>query len=306
MFAIKNTGNRRAAFTLVELLVAVAIILALAALAAAFAPQISDSRNLTRAVDNLEQWLLTAKMRAKRDGLATGIRFIQAQGDQPGTFSQVQYIQQAPPLSGGPGMKGQIATVVGSTVTFANVDFSLGGLPQYDAYGQPQWLVQTGDYLAVNNGSAHLIVNVLPGNSVQLYDPSGASMNIPLGAFYQIFREPRVFIGETPLELPNNFAVDMTLGGNVQAGPTPSHYIKPPGPATYYDIVFSPSGAIVGANAANGITEFIVRDMTMTPYDPNRAGIVAVQTTTGFIGAYDVATGTNPFYFVQFGRESGL
>ena len=66
---------------------------------AAFAPSIADSSNLTRAVDNLQQWLLTAKMRAKRDGLATGIRFIQAQGDPPGFFSQVQYIQQPDDLN---------------------------------------------------------------------------------------------------------------------------------------------------------------------------------------------------------------
>ena len=36
-------------------------------------------------------------MRAKRDGLATGIRFIQTPGDAPLRFSQCQYIQQPDP-----------------------------------------------------------------------------------------------------------------------------------------------------------------------------------------------------------------
>src|SRR5579884_4528291 len=101
MYKTIKIADRRNAFTLMEMLVAITIIVVLAALAAAFAPRIDDNQKLTRAVDNLEQWLLTAKMRAKRDGLATGLRFVSAPGDAPGTYSQFQYIQQPEPLAGG-------------------------------------------------------------------------------------------------------------------------------------------------------------------------------------------------------------
>ena len=145
MRSATRESQTRPAFTLIELLVVMAIILAIAALAAAFAPRVSDNQNLTRAVDNVEQWLLTAKMRAKRDGLATGLRFIQAQGDAADTYSQFQYIQQPDPLSGGwlsanrspsgssvpyAGMYlngGMLMSASGGTVSFGNVDFSLGG-----------------------------------------------------------------------------------------------------------------------------------------------------------------------------------
>ncbi len=65
MCSATKTINRRGAFTLIELLVVISIILVIAALAAAFAPRMSDSTNLSRSVDQLEQWLLTAKMRAR-------------------------------------------------------------------------------------------------------------------------------------------------------------------------------------------------------------------------------------------------
>ena len=100
MRRVKETVRRCEGFTLIELIVVIAIILAIAALAAAFAPRVSNSTNLSRAIDQTEQWLLTAKMRAKRDGLATGIRFMAMPGGAAGTYSQFQYIQQPDPLSG--------------------------------------------------------------------------------------------------------------------------------------------------------------------------------------------------------------
>ncbi|MGH7226137.1 MAG: prepilin-type N-terminal cleavage/methylation domain-containing protein, partial [Gemmataceae bacterium] len=125
MCVTKKIAKQRDAFTLVEMLVVIAVILAISALAAAFAPRVNDNQNLSRAVDNLEQWLLTAKMRAKRDGLATGVRFIQVQGDLAGTYSQLQYIQQPDSLSGYPNTK--TLTALNGLVTFSGEDFTMGG-----------------------------------------------------------------------------------------------------------------------------------------------------------------------------------
>lgn len=325
MFMTKKIEKKRDAFTLIEMLVVIVIVLVIAALAAAFAPRITDSTNLTRGVDNLEQWLLTAKMRAKRDGLATGLRFIQAPGDPTGFFSQFQYIQQPDPLSGGTLVfvptggtppagstvfqtlstgsvyltGGMLQSAAAGLVTFFNVDFTLGGVPLMN-----QWLVQVGDYLEVRDGGVYLIGPVTGPTTLTLLNAAtpgsyDATLNIttPGTTNYRILRQPRILIGEEPLTLPNNYAVDLTAtsGSNVQNGTS-----------GFPEILFAPSGGVLGANAANGITGFLVYDTTMTPYDPNRAGLIAVQTRTGFIGAYNVGPSGNTFYYVQISRESGL
>ncbi|HWG42215.1 MAG TPA: prepilin-type N-terminal cleavage/methylation domain-containing protein [Gemmataceae bacterium] len=296
MCATKKTVNRRHAFTLIEMLVVIGIILVIAALAAAFAPRVSDSQNLTRAVDNLEQWLLTAKMRAKRDQLATGIRLVQLPGDAAGNFSQVQYIQQPDPLSGAPG-GGFIQSAGGGTVMFGNVDFTMGG---------NALLVQPGDYLEVRGGGVYQIGNVTGPSSLQLSNPTPGSYDSNLTITtattnYRILRQGRILIGEAPVNLPNNFAIDFNVipgtsvaGSNAVANPS----------GTAIDILFSPTGAVVGTNAGSGKVYLYVHDITQA--DPNIAGIVGIQCRTGFIGAYSVAPGGDPFAFAESGRESGL
>ncbi len=301
MCTIKKTGNRRGAFTLIELLVVIAIILVIAALAAAFAPRVSDSTNLSRAVDQLEQWLLTAKMRAKRDGLATGVRLVQTQGDAAGMYSQLQYIQQPEPLSGSPG-GGIIQSAGGGVVQFGNVDFTMGGtLPTY------QMLVQPGDYLEVRGGGVYLIGSVTGPNSVQLASTTGYDASLVITTpttNYRILRQPRLLIGESPLDLPNNFAVDLNLAPPPNITP---RVIATTPPVSYYEILFSPSGAVIGTNAGSGKVLMIVHDVTLDTADiTNMAGVIAVQCRTGFIGAYSMAPGPDPFLYAEQGRESGL
>jgi prepilin-type N-terminal cleavage/methylation domain-containing protein len=311
MYTTKRTNNRPG-FTLIELLVVITIILAIAALAAAFTPRVTDSTNLTRSVDQLEQWLLTAKMRAKRDGLATGLRFIPASGDLAvaGTYSQFQYIQQPDPLSGGwlsstatTGSVpygtlyltgGILSAAAAGTVTFANVDFTLGGVPL-----PTQWLVQPGDYLEVRDGGVYLIAKVTPPATLVLagtaYDQALTITQATTN--YRILRQPRLLEGEPPLQMPGNFAVDNNTGfGNIQAGPS-----------GFVEILFAPSGAVVGTNAGNGKILMTVYDTTTKQtFDPDKAGIIAVQSRTGFIGAYSVAPGADPFLYAEEGRNSGL
>jgi len=338
MSMTKKIAYRRNAFTLVEMLVVIAIILAIAALAAAFAPRVNDSQNLMRAVDNLQQWLLTAKMRAKRDGLATGIRFVQAAGDAGLTYSQVQYIQQPDPLTGGwmssTGLVGGQLTFAGQatpgveTVTFQGVDFTLGGLTLPN-----QWLVQPGDYLEIRDGGVYIIGQVAPlsptnmlvlglPNTTNPYanpptpGPYDLALSIPATSAttnYRILRQPRILIGEEPMALPNNYAVNMNFIPQtiIPANTTIPWSNVVVGASGNYEILFSPTGAVVGSNAGSGMIFLTVYDMTMNPFDMNNIGIVAVQCRTGFMGAYGAAAGAglagyNPFYLAQIGRESGM
>ncbi len=336
---MRNTNqlvHRRGGFTLVELIVVIGIILVIAALGAAFAPNVSDSQNMTRAVDNLEQWLLTAKMRAKRDGLATGIRFIpDPNNPTSGLYSEFQNIQQPEPLTGGnlvfvatgtnqptgavlfqqlgpignlfvTGGVCTLATALPSglvQVQFANVDFTGGhALP-------PQYLVQPGDYLELRDGGVYLISQVqpsppAPGTILQLAGTSyDKTITVPSPTTnYRILRQPRILIGEPPLTLPNNMVVDMnTIPGTLVS----SNVVQ--GTSGYYEILFSPSGAVVGTNAGSGKLLIYVHDSTDLSQDiTNHAGLVGVQCRTGFIGAYSVAPGNDPFYYAEEGRSSGL
>src|SRR5205807_3440001 len=72
----KHSGPGRAAFTLIELLVVMAIIVVLAVLGAVMLPSLFADYGQVRSVDQLTQWLLSARQRAKRDGLPTGLRLL--------------------------------------------------------------------------------------------------------------------------------------------------------------------------------------------------------------------------------------
>ncbi len=362
MYTTKKIAVRRDAFTLIEMMVVIAIILALAALAAAFAPRVNENQKMTRAVDNLEQWLLTAKMRAKRDGLATGIRFIPDPNDLDPTnlrtslsktYSQFQYIQQPEPLIGGvclggppnppqppPGTYqyplpaqlpplggnyyiGGIIKSAGITppdtppqtaapglVFLAGVDFSLGGLPQFDAYGRQQWLVQTGDYLEINGGGVFLIAAAKDFQTLQLSPSStyASTLNIagvspnPPTTNYRILRQPRLLLGEEPLTLPTNYAVNFNnIPGTGYGGCNVNL-----GFSGYYEIIFSPTGAVVGNNSGTSTIVMSIWDTTAQVFDPNLVGVVGVQSRSGFIGAYGLSAGANPYFFVQTARVSGL
>lgn len=318
--------SHRRGFTLVEMLVVIAIIIAIAAMAAAFMPRVNDSQRLTRAVDNFQQWLLTAKMRAKRDGLATGIRFVQAPGDAPGTYSQFQYVQQVDPISGG--FTNSLGTIGGSllsvsavagmpTAVFGGVDFTIGGTPLPN-----QWLVQPGDYLEINGGAPYIIGQVplaSPTNTLLLGQPNPVNpwVNPPIPSQYglklsitqpttgfRILRQPRILMGEEPLALPDNYAANFAaIPGSGSSLPGCNVPLATNG---FYEIVFAPSGSLTASSASAPILCVSIWDTTMEPPDPNRVGIVGVNGRSGFIGAYNVSLSGNPFLFVQNARESGM
>src|SRR5437764_15090378 len=70
---IRLVGRQRG-FTLVELLVVLALILVLTALAIAFVPRMNERAKVPRAASQLQMWLLIARQWAKRDNVPTGIR----------------------------------------------------------------------------------------------------------------------------------------------------------------------------------------------------------------------------------------
>lgn len=335
--------SRRPAFTLVELIVVIGIILVIAALGAAFIPSLSRSQRVATGANSIQGWLLGAKMRAKRDGLPTGLRFLY-DPQNPTTVREMQLVQMPGPMTGGaavflsaaqlaagktppPGYLPTQQTAAGATfmngpqavsynsqtcvVTFgpANlqsgapmVDFSDGKIPP------DQWLVQPGDSISFFDGGVYRIAGVVPPAGpgqpafqlqlqVDAYsqhlgvdtngNPTGLGAGIPTSS-YAIYRQPRMLIGEPPMNLPDGILIDLaqmqSLGIN---------FLMPGAPG--YDLVFLPSGAV--KTGLVGRIPIWVRqeDTPPSPTDNDGQVLVMINIPTGAIGVYDVAVGANPF-----------
>src|SRR5262245_31535198 len=69
-------GPCRGGFTLIELVVVMTLILALAAITVAFLPKVQESQRASTGADHLQGALLIAKQRALRDQAPRGLRLL--------------------------------------------------------------------------------------------------------------------------------------------------------------------------------------------------------------------------------------
>lgn len=313
----------RRAFTLIELLTVILIMLVIAALAAAILPTLSSKNRVANAANGVHSWLLQAKMRAKRDRLATGIRLF-VDPNTPGSVSSLQWIQQAESLTGvraalqaTPLGMGQWWVVQDDT----NYDFTMGGLPQN------QWSVHVGDYLALNDGGPMQILSVAPGavGITMIVKQGNGQINLqkPIEPtnFWTIYRRPYPLLGEPPLSMPKNVVLDTNLSGAGGAGfgsvltPSPTGTLTGTSYVAAYDILFSPSGQVVGQTGLLAIwvrdeSKIFNRGQSLTPQIQAPGGtddqaLVGIRCTSGDVLVAEVngqiGAGTpayTPFYFL--------
>jgi type II secretory pathway pseudopilin PulG len=336
---------------MIELLIAMGIILIIAAMGYWLLPGLIGNQNRARAVDQLTEWFLTAKMRARRDGLATGLRLYYVDpstgahtpvdGVTVTTANTVAYVQQPDPLTGGTcqgtcDASNNLTPGTASTfVLFSTVDF-IGPAPIAATGGEPtdysQALVQPGDYLEVNYcGSVHQITHVTynasatpPTTTLTLATavPGFGSMTpgatpTPYPTTYRILRQPRLLVGEEMKALGAELVIDFTaltspaLSSKCLNVPFRTVVVNPnatpPTTLTYSEIVFSPSGGVIGQGTTSGKIVLWISDnaVTNTPAPP---ALVAINTRTGFIGAYevDLTSATDPYSFTEDGRSGGF
>ena len=277
--------RRRRALTLVELLVTIALITVVATLGYFALGTFAGPSNVANGVDRLSGWLLIAKQRAKRDGVPTGIRISTDATGQ--IYSVVQYIQQPDAFA-----NGRCTATTTSMATFAFTggnNFKASGLPD----------ILPGDYLELNGGPLHQITGVsantltvatatLPANP-NLLSTAGSLPN------YRIIRQPRLIDGEEPMNLPGTVGVDPTKS-------TPPSSTISPGS---YDILFAPSGAVIGQGTPSGQIYLWVRDMTANTATDIKAGygtIIAIQVRSGTISSQPVGPASDPYQFTRDAR----
>jgi prepilin-type N-terminal cleavage/methylation domain-containing protein len=308
MCAVRKTTRR--GFTLIELMVVMGIIILLAVLGYMVLPPLSADNNRVRTLDALSEYLLTAKMRAKRDGLATGIRLLGA----PGTVSTLAYVQQ-PDLITGTTMGASLISITPGTspapssAAFTGGDWIGAGTTAGDSYSP----VQPGDYLEVLGGGPAYLITALAQTTVAGVTTttlsllnSNASYSATLGATsnWRILRQPRLLQGEDVKQLPGTYGIDMSAGKSLNV-PLRS-FTSGTTTTTYYEILFSPSGSVVGTGTTAGKIVLWVSDFA-TVTQPGPSGLIAINIRTGFIGAYDVnPNGTDPYSFTEDGRSGGI
>src|SRR5262245_13204041 len=117
-------GGRRG-FTLVEMLVAIAIIIALASIMLLFNPKL-EKRLASRGADQLQTYLASARSRAVRDNVPCGVRLLSLDSNQ--TFREFQLVQA--PEAFAP-TQATLYIAAGSLTAYFDVTL-IGSVQQYD------------------------------------------------------------------------------------------------------------------------------------------------------------------------------
>jgi type II secretory pathway pseudopilin PulG len=299
----------RPAFTLVEMLVVIIIIMLLATLVVALGPKIAGEQKVAKGADQLQGWLLIAKSRAKRDQIPTGVRLI-PDPNNPYHVRELQYIQQPDDFTGGK------VRVVGNRVIAQpdpqtgqlSVDFS-GGFTQIAAAP-----VQPEDYFEVKGGGTVHRIHRASDRALILYTSHPYNIAEPTGD-YRVIRRPRALVGETPMLLAQDIAIDISTNSFPGYG---SMQLPVPNSDGSIDIMFSPAGSLLTTSSGNSsFLPLWIRDVTVDVPDPvNAPGmgggpiIVCIYKRAGFIAAHpvDITPGPpyKPYSFATDGKSSGI
>jgi prepilin-type N-terminal cleavage/methylation domain-containing protein len=304
---VSRPSSRRA-FTLIELLVVIGIIIFLFGLVYAFLPAVYQRTEATTGAQMVQNALAQARQRARRDGLACGIRFEPDRSiPGPARFVTVlKWIQQPADITGGPNATLRAPVPNSNLVIIQGAD--LTGIQQDLSNGQ---IFGSGDdYLEINgNGVPHRILGVDPGGGgVRL--ASNLPYTIPQTSEFRITRQPQPLQGERDIKLPKKVAIDLILcAASDPPKPAMFRFVGPAPPATSgggLDIIFSPNGNVIGQWTDIDKVILFVRDYT--DQDVKTGGspaLVGVQTRTGFIAAHPVDP-IDAYSRFNTPRDSGL
>jgi prepilin-type N-terminal cleavage/methylation domain-containing protein len=366
-------GTRRG-ITLVELLVVITIVAALFALVAAVAPRMGERQRASRGAGMVQSWLNLAKQRALRDQRPRGIRLPWVPANNGIAYvTELQFIELPEVFTGGhlwmpydnsPGLLSN---------RYLNVRIAGVEIPLYRS-NPPNPQDEFSDFNAVKPGDLLDAYGTPPEQQVRRIlhiqkDPDGSFPEQPsykvtldqeIGGYrapypnppplpttlYRIFRQARPMPGEPTLQLPKDIGIDISRDvTNTQ----PNWYrLYPPtansGGASPFDILFSPSGRVIGFESTLGSRICLwVRDVSIndpqpmfptgsnatdpTKLPPGDNTLITIYTRSGQIAAHpvddtkDPTTGKyirllpnvppsqmsnwNPFFFTQDGQSSG-
>lgn len=265
----------RPGFTLIEMLIVVGIVLVLAVIAVPITLRMMERDNVSEGAKIVMGAIGRAKGLALHDRNAAGIRLLVVNG----RAEQIEFIEDPGPFNEG------YVTANGMTVTNGVLGFSFAGL------------VRGGDTIEFNGGGqVYQIAQDPTGPTLTLARPVAYPVPAPSSgqSNYRIFRQPQPVAGEKPIKLPADVIIDVTASLGWE---------RPPPPGGHYDILFGPSGRVVGDAAQADLIALMLEDTSQGNQDNKE--IVAVFTKTGGAARYIVNQTGDPFQFAKEGRGSG-
>lgn len=310
--------STRPGVTLIELLLVISVMLALALIALAVIPDALNRSRTADGAERLQEWLLTSKQRALRDKAPRGLRLIPEtlpNGDV--VCRRLEYIE-VPDSFAPPGTlvipQSRFDPSSGSGA-FQTHEITLRG------GGDIRPFVEPGDLLElVETGGVYQVWPIDAGNGVTLEYPAQGPPDTtrflvlpqvrearlaPFIAFekgFRFIRQPKPLMGEDVLELPSDIVIWLQhAGAPVSLGLT----AQPP-----FDVTFSPGGPVQPAR--QGRIVLWVRHYPLDERDPvGDPTLITIYSRTGAIAAHPVFGNPNvpaadSYRFTQDGRNSGL
>lgn len=288
----------RPAFTLVELLVVIGIIVIIATLGFLFLPNLDRNKGVPNAVTQVEGWVNLSKQQALRDGRPHGIRFID---DGGGVCTSLQYIEQPDPLTFG---VAYTLDLVSDTTTGTYV----GNLKQ-GAANMPWDGVVPGDLLQVSNKLTGIaIITNVTGSVITLDRAIEGTGPVPVtltNSDFKVIRSPRPLVGEPVLQMHKDVFIDLTQCSPAPVAPagnaftTPGAWTPTQTITGNIDLLFNANGQV--AHATGGRMCIWVKHK-----ERNDRLLVTVYTRTGKITAHQVNDGGDPYSFTYDGSSPGL
>lgn len=299
---IKNRLQIRKGMTLVELLVVMSIMVTFAAITAAFYPSISSDNQIAQTANKIQNILVGARQKARRDFNATGVRFF-PDATNPSSATQMMLVQKPVDLTGlslGASLH-QPQLLTNPTI----IQFSI-----------PVWGFPTGEDLIMAND---IFVEPVTNNSTQIlskgvlntqmiiksnfYSPNINPANPILN--YKIIRRPRIVPGEEAIPMPDGY--EILLGANFY-GPK----VNPSDSSI--DVCFEKTGALYQIDFASNVYIWVHKTGS-TKYAEDDA-IIGVQRNNGRVAVFPVGpvdfsnnnniTLHNPFMYATNPTNEGL
>lgn len=262
IFTQRTDSRLRRGFTLVELLVVVAISIVLMAIALPTVKYSIDESKLREASRQVQSYFSMAKARAAGTGRPCGV-FMLAESVPGGEQVTQLYLAEVPPPYTG--------DVLNARAWISNDGGSAQPLLPQNASGTVRWVVnpapagsaaslqvllQPNEIFAIqfdfkgtiypatidNLGNVYITGNITPPQANGIYqpDPMLPNYNPNAGYPYTIYRNPRR-IG-APLALPRGTAIDLEYSGFGSSGTEFSAAIQ------YVSVMFAPSGRVTEAS----------------------------------------------------------
>src|SRR5262245_7436411 len=226
------TRARRRGFTLVELLVVIALLALLASLSVMVIMGLTDNARAPRGASLVQQTLSAAKMRAVRDRAPRGVRLL-IDPAAPMVVRKLQFIAQPEDFVVQPGVAvaytlptGQKQPHAFRRIEVKMVDVGGGVMKPFAVLEPPDpavspnpppdftgghadpklWPVQAGEYVEVNGVGMPLRIKTVTAGALELDAP----VAVPIGPTvnYRVQRAARVTV-EDPVELPEDIVIDL-------------------------------------------------------------------------------------------------